>query len=116
MDFKMKKSIVVGIVVACVVLIGLGMFGLSQEYAGVRGATAITSYIPWGLYIALFLFFEATGAGALLFAALGKLERTTRLKLAVAGVVCAACAARPRSSAGHVAPVLRAERHVAAAA
>ena len=92
MDFKMKKSIVVGIVVACVVLIGLGMFGLSQEYAGVRGATAITSYIPWGLYIALFLFFEATGAGALLFAALGKLERTTRLKLAVAGVVCAACA------------------------
>lgn len=92
MDLKMKKNVVIGIVAACVVLIGLGLFGLSQEYSGVRGATSITSYIPWGLYIALFLFFEAVGAGALLFAALGKQEGAVRLKLAIVGVVCAACA------------------------
>lgn len=92
MDFKMKKNVVVGILVACVVFMGLGAFGLSQEYSGTRGATSITSYIPWGLYIALFLFFEAVGAGTLLFAALGKQEHLVRLKLAVIGVVCSACA------------------------
>ena len=92
MDFKMKKSLVVGIAVACVALIGLGLFGLTQEYSGIRGATSITSYIPWGLYIALFLFFEAVGAGALLFAALGKRAAAMRIKLAVTGVVCSACA------------------------
>lgn len=92
MDFKMNKSVVIGIGAACVVLIGLGAFGLTQEYSGTRGATSITSYIPWGLYIALFLFFEAVGAGALLLAALGKLAQTVRLKLAIVGVVCAACA------------------------
>lgn len=92
MDFKMNKTAVIGIVVACVALIGLGLFGLSQEYSGIRGATSITSYIPWGLYIGLFLFFEAAGCGALLFAALGKQGGVPRLKLAIVGVVCAACA------------------------
>lgn len=92
MDFKMNKSVVIGIVAACVVCIGLGIFGLTQEYSGTRGATSITSYIPWGLYISLFLFFEALGAGALLFAALGKSEQMPRLKLAIIGVVCSACA------------------------
>ena len=66
MELKMKKSVVIGIIAACVVFIGLGCFGLSQEYSGIKGATSITSYIPWGLYISLFLFFEAVGAGALL--------------------------------------------------
>ena len=88
----MKKSVVIGIIAACVVFIGLGCFGLSQEYSGIKGATSITSYIPWGLYISLFLFFEAVGAGALLFAAVSKQATTHRLKLAIVGVVCSACA------------------------
>lgn len=92
MDFKMNKTAVIGIAAGCLVLIGLGAFGLMQEYSGVRGATSITSYIPWGLYIALFLFFEAIGAGALLLAALGKTGELPRIKLAVVGVVCSACA------------------------
>lgn len=92
MDFKMNKTAVVGISVICLVLIALGIFGLSQEYSGIRGATSITSYIPWGLYIALFLFFEAVGTGTLLFAALGKTDDLPRIKLAIIGVVCSACA------------------------
>ncbi len=92
MEIKMKKNVFLGILVVCVVLIGLGAFALFQQYSFVEGVTAVTSYVPWGLYIALFLFFEALGAGALLFAALGKPKTFSRLKLAVVGVVCSACA------------------------
>lgn len=92
MDIKMNKSVFLGIGAACLVLLGLGMFALVQQYSFVEGITSITSYVPWGLYISLFLFFEAVGAGALLLAAVGKPAMLSRLKLAVVGVVCAACA------------------------
>ncbi|MEG2025630.1 MAG: NrfD/PsrC family molybdoenzyme membrane anchor subunit [Gordonibacter sp.] len=92
MDMKMNKTTFFGIAAACLVLLGLGMFGLFQQYSFIEGITSISSYMPWGLYISLFLFFEAVGAGALLLAALGKPVSFSRLKLAIIGVVCAACA------------------------
>lgn len=93
MDLKMQKNAFLGVVAACVVLLGLGVFGLVQEYSFAEGATSITMYVPWGLYITLFLTFEAIGAGALLFSALAKSAGTAkRTRLAVVGLVCAACA------------------------
>ncbi|MEI3230455.1 MAG: NrfD/PsrC family molybdoenzyme membrane anchor subunit [Gordonibacter pamelaeae] len=93
MDLKMQKNAFLGLIAACVVVLGLGAFGLAQQYSWVEGATSITMYVPWGLYITLFLTLEAIGAGALLFAALGrKAAVAVRIKLAVVGVVCAACA------------------------
>lgn len=92
MDIKMNKSVFFGIGAVCLVLLGLGLFALVQQYSFIEGITNITSYVPWGLYISLFLFFEAVGAGALLFAAIGKPAMFSRLKLAVVGVACSACA------------------------
>ena len=93
MDFKMKKQ-TFGIVAAvCVVLLCLGVYGLIQEYSFVEGAVSVNSYVPWGLFISLFLFLEAVGAGALVFAALGKFSAASRVKLALVGVVGTACGA-----------------------
>lgn len=92
MDIKMNKNVFFGVGVVCLALLGLGVFALVQQYSFIEGITNITSYVPWGLYISLFLFFEAVGAGALLLAALGKPAAFSRLKLAVVGVVCSACA------------------------
>lgn len=92
MDIKMPKNAFFGVLAACVAAICLGIFGLVQQYSWIEGATSITMYIPWGLYITLFLTLEAIGAGALLFAALAKnASRVARIRLSVAGVVCAAC-------------------------
>lgn len=91
MDFKMKKQ-TFGIVAAvCVVLLCLGVYGLIQEYSFVEGAVSVNSYVPWGLFISLFLFLEAVGAGTLVFAALGKFSSAARMKLALVGVVGTAC-------------------------
>ena len=92
MDIKMNKSVFLGVGAVCLVLLALGVFALVQQYSFIEGITNITSYVPWGLYISLFLFFEAVGAGALLLAAVGKPAMFSRLKLAVVGVVCSACA------------------------
>ena len=93
MDFKMQKKHFGILAIVCIVLIGCGMFGLFQQYTFAEGAVAVNNYIPWGLYIALFLFFEALGAGALFFAALLDKESTTaRIKLAVVGVIGSCCA------------------------
>ncbi len=93
MDLKMQKNAFLGLVGACVVALCLGVFGLVQQYSWTAGATSITMYVPWGLYITLFLTLEAVGAGALLFAALGrKAAASVRIRLAVVGVACAACA------------------------
>ena len=92
MDIKMNKSVFLGVGAVCLVLLALGVFALVQQYSFIEGITNITSYVPWGLYISLFLFFEAVGAGALFLAAVGKPAMFSRLKLAVVGVVCSACA------------------------
>ena len=65
MDIKMNKSVFLGVGAVCLVLLALGVFALVQQYSFIEGITNITSYVPWGLYISLFLFFEAVGAGAL---------------------------------------------------
>lgn len=92
MDIKMNKNVFFGVGAVCLVLLAMGVFALVQQYSFIEGVTSITSYVPWGLYISLFLFFEAVGAGALLLAAVGKPAMFSRLKLAVVGVVCSACA------------------------
>ena len=92
MDIKMNKNVVLGVGAVCLVLLAMGLFALVQQYSFVEGVTSITSYVPWGLYISLFLFFEAAGAGALLLAAVGKPAMVSRLKLAVVGVIFSACA------------------------
>lgn len=92
MDFKMQKKQFGILAAVCAVLIGCGLFGLVQQYSFAEGAVAVNNYIPWGLYISLFLFFEAVGAGALLFAALTKESTVTRIKLAVVGVIGSCCA------------------------
>lgn len=92
MAVKMSKGAFLGALAACAVAICLGIFGLVQQYSWVEGATSITMYVPWGLYITLFLTLEAIGAGALLFAALmRKASVAARIRLTVVGVVCAAC-------------------------
>lgn len=63
MDIKMNKSVFLGVGAVCLVLLALGVFALVQQYSFIEGITNITSYVPWGLYISLFLFFEAVGAG-----------------------------------------------------
>ena len=92
MDIKMNKNVVLGVGAVCLVLLAMGLFALVQQYSFAEGVTSITSYVPWGLYISLFLFFEAAGAGALLLAAVGKPAMVSRLKLAVVGVIFSACA------------------------
>lgn len=93
MDIKMPKNAFFGVVAVCAVAICLGIFGLVQQYSWAEGATSISMYVPWGLYITLFLTFEAIGAGALLFAALGrKAAKAVRVKLSVVGIVASAMA------------------------
>jgi Ni/Fe-hydrogenase subunit HybB-like protein len=82
---NINKPIIVNIV--CAVLIVIGIYFWSRGYTGKPDATNMDQYTPWGWYIALFLFFEAVGAGALFIAAINK-DAKCRLQLAMAGTVC----------------------------
>lgn len=91
MDFKMKKrsfAIVMGV---CLVFLAIGAFCLTQQFSFIEGAASIGTLVPWGFYITLFLIFEAIGAGALIFAAFGKLDVASCEKLIIIGVVCSGC-------------------------
>lgn len=82
---SMNKPTIVNIV--CAVFIVSGIYFWSRGYTGKPDATNMDQYTTWGLYIALFLFFEAVGTGALFIAAVNK-EVKCRLQLAIAGTVC----------------------------
>lgn len=71
----------------CALLILVGAYFWFRGYTGKPGATDLNQDTTWGLYIALFLFFEAIGAGALFIAAMNK-EAKCRLRLAILGTVC----------------------------
>lgn len=66
------------------VLFALGIFGWFQELSGKPGATNLSDYAPWGLYIAFFLFFEAIAAGALFFGAARKSPKLLLIGIAAA--------------------------------
>lgn len=75
----------------CLVLLAAGIFAWSRELSGNPGTSNLSEYAPWGLYIALFLFFEALCAGSLFLAALGG-NNLPRLKMALIGTISGICA------------------------
>lgn len=77
--------------ILCLLLIIVGIFAWSRELIGVPGASNLSEYTPWGLYIALFVFFEALCVGTLFIAAIGN-SNIPRLKMAIIGTVGAVCA------------------------
>lgn len=79
MSKNKKQLAVVGLV-----LFALGIFGWAQELSGNPGATNLSNFAPWGLYIALFLFFEAIAAGALFFGAAYKSPKLLLVGIAAA--------------------------------
>lgn len=80
-----------GVSIACLVVIAVGIWAWTRGYTGIPDATNLGFFAPWGLYIALFLFFEAVGAGALLMAAFYK-NSEFRFPFAVAGCTAIASA------------------------
>lgn len=77
--------------IICLALFAVGIFAWTRELAGNPGVSNLSEYSPWGLYIALFLFLEAIGAGTLFIAAVGR-DTLPRLKMAVVGTTAAICA------------------------
>lgn len=77
-----------------IVLLAAGIYAWSQELAGKPGATNLSNYAPWGLYISFFLFFEALAAGSLFIAAIGGINRNLeipRIQMILVGSVAAIC-------------------------
>lgn len=87
-----KNSMSINLILGIIVLAGI--FAWSRELSGVQGATDLSDYAPWGLYIACFLFFEAMCAGILFTTAIGIIvgNIVSRIKMAVGGVIAGVCA------------------------
>lgn len=77
--------------IICLMLFIVGIFAWSRGLVGAPGASNLSEYTPWGLYIALFVFFEALCVGTLFIAAVGS-SSLPRLKMAIIGTVGAVCA------------------------
>lgn len=71
----------------------LGLFSWGKILAGGAEATGLTDMTPWGLFIALFLFLESVGAGAIFFGALYR--NKTLLSIGVASVIGAGVSIMP---------------------
>lgn len=84
----------IAIVVVCAIVLVAGLYFYSQKQTGVPGVDALTPYTSLGILMSAFLFFEAVGAGSLLFAGLtDDRERSLALSLiGLVGVVCAGIA------------------------
>lgn len=83
----------VNVVLGVIFLVGI--YAWSRELGGNPGATNLSDYAPWGLYISFFLFFEALAAGTLFIVALGGIYKSLpipRIKLLLIGLVSAVCA------------------------
>lgn len=69
------------------VAFALGLYGLGQRLLTGHELTNYGSYVPWGLWVALYVYFMGLSAGSFLIAALGylagirSLERVSRLAL-----------------------------------
>ncbi|HZK44245.1 MAG TPA: NrfD/PsrC family molybdoenzyme membrane anchor subunit [Syntrophomonadaceae bacterium] len=81
----------VGIGIVCLVIMAAGVWAWARGYVGVPGANNLGLYAPWGLYISLFVFFEAIAVGALLMAVFYK-ESKYRFQMAVAGCIAVVAA------------------------
>jgi dimethyl sulfoxide reductase membrane subunit len=83
-----KKTVLVGLA-----LFVLGIFAWWRIMTGGASAIGLSDTAPWGLFIALFLFLEAVGAGGLFFGALR--YNKSILAVGVAGVMGAGLAILP---------------------
>ncbi len=69
---------------------GLGLFGMSQRLTSGHELAAYGSYVPWGLWVALYVYFMGLSAGSYLFssfvyvAGVKRLERIGRMALLTA--------------------------------
>ncbi len=62
---------VVPLALLWLVVLAAGLFGLSQLLSDGHKATGTSAYIPWGLWVALYIFFVETAAGMHLASTLG---------------------------------------------
>ncbi|HLB29495.1 MAG TPA: NrfD/PsrC family molybdoenzyme membrane anchor subunit, partial [Dehalococcoidia bacterium] len=54
-----------------VALVALGAFAWTLELTGGLQRTGLSDYVPWGLYVAAYMFFLGAAAGGLLLASAG---------------------------------------------
>ncbi|HZJ84055.1 MAG TPA: NrfD/PsrC family molybdoenzyme membrane anchor subunit [Syntrophomonadaceae bacterium] len=80
-------------ILALIIMAGLVMWILSLQ--GNPGTNSLNDFAPWGIYIALFIFFEAIAAGTMVIAAIMnfiKVDVLSQKRLLLVGLVSALCA------------------------